>query len=168
MLGIGNKTGAQTSWKMDLDYTYYRILDSGKNIVGYFDPYYGEDITEEQVEIMLKRKDPILGGDLMVPMLKFGLFDRDLDINIDEMENRIKWVNQALVRWSGYMQSKNYQYHSIRISHSDQDMLTMTIPIQFHKPVRLDKEDIAIEISHTMEALQRQGLLELCPSAYDC
>ena len=142
-----------------MDDTYFRILDSKKLIAGYFDPDYGEDASEEQIESMLKHKAPILGGYLVVPMIKFGLFDGDLDINIYELESKMEQVNRALARWSGYMRAKNYQFHSVRISHTDQDMLTMTLPIVFRRPVRLDKKDLAAELSDVMESLQRQGML---------
>lgn len=159
VLGIGRRSSSQSSWKLDLDDTYFRILDSKKYIAGYFDPDYGEDATEEQIESMLKRKAPVSGGYLVVPMLKFGLFDGDLDIDIYDLEDKMGKVNRALARWSGYMRAKNYPFHSVRISHTDQDMLTMTVPIAFRRPVRLDKGDLAAEISDTMESLQRQGLL---------
>lgn len=142
-----------------MDDTYFRILDSKKYIAGYFDPDYGEDASEEQIESMLKHKDVILGGYLVVPMIKFGLFDGDLDIDIYELESKMEQVNRALARWSGYMQAKKYRFHSVRISHTDQDMLTMTLPIAFRRPVRLDKKDLAAELSGIMESLQRQGML---------
>ena len=159
MLDLGHRPNSQTSWKLDQDETYFRIFDSQKYIAGYFDPDYGEDATEEKIESMLKRKDVVYGGYLVVPMIKFGLFDGDLDITIDELARKIEQVNKAMARWSDYMKVKNYPFHSVRISHTDQDMLTMTVPLAFSQPVRLDKTDLAAEISLIMESLQRQGLL---------
>lgn len=159
MLGIRRHTGPYPSWKLDLDDTYFRILDSKKYTAGYFDPDYGEDASEESIELMLKQKTAIRGGYLVVPMLKFGLFDSDLDIDIYQLEDKINAVVKALARWSGYIRAKNYPFHSVRISHTDQDMLTMTVPLIFPKPVRLDKNDLAVEISQTMDSLQRQGML---------
>ena len=159
MLGMRRHTGPKPSWTLDLEDTYFRVLDSKKYIAGYFDPDYGEDAAEEHIESMLKQKAPIRGGYLVVPMLKFSLFDSDLDIDIYELEARMKRVVQALDRWSGYMRAKNYPFHSVRISHTDQDMLTMTFPLKFPRRVRLDKGDLAAEISPTMESLQRQGML---------
>ena len=159
VLGIGGRPDSEVSWRLDLDDTYFRILDSKKYIAGYFDPDYGEDASEEQIEAMLKQKDVIRGGYLVVPMIKFGLFDGDLDIDIYELEGKMEQVNRALARWSGYMRAKKYRFHSVRISHTDQDMLTMTLPIAFHRPVRLDKKDLAAALSGIMESLQRQGML---------
>ena len=49
-------------------------------IAGYFDPDYGEifiqrKTSEQIISIMLKNHDKILGGVVMVPLVKFGLFD---------------------------------------------------------------------------------------------
>ena len=69
-------------WKLDLDEDYFRIYDSKKMIAGYFDPDYGDiypkDSSEEIISKMLKNHDKIAGGFIMVPMIKFGLFDTDL------------------------------------------------------------------------------------------
>lgn len=146
-------------WKLDQDETYFRIFDSQKYIAGYFDPAYGEGADEDYVEAALKRKDPVPGGYLVVPMIKFGLFDSDLDISIDMLEDKMESARRALDRWSNYMKAKNYPFHSVRISHTDQDMLTMTFPVQFHRPVRLHKNDLAKALTPTLDSLQRLGLL---------
>lgn len=69
-------------WKLDLDEEYFRIYDSKKMIAGYFDPDYGEifpkNKSDEIISQMLKNHDKIPGGFIMVPMVKFGLFDTDL------------------------------------------------------------------------------------------
>ena len=95
----------------------------------------------------------------MVPMIKFGLFDTDLNIDIETLESRIESTRKSLARWSNYMKAKKYPFHSIRISHTDQDMLTMTFPIMFPKPTRLDRKDLINEIYPVMESLQRIGLI---------
>jgi len=53
-------------WKIESDEEYYRIFDSKKLIVGYFDPDYGDifpkDNASEIILSMQKNHDPILGG----------------------------------------------------------------------------------------------------------
>ena len=148
-----------TMWKMDQDETYFRIFDPEGYIAGYFDPHYGDGATDEYIEAALKRKNPVPGGFLVVPMIKFGLFDTDLNIDIETLESRIESTRKSLARWSNYMKAKKYPFHSIRISHTDQDMLTMTFPIMFPKPTRLDRKDLINEIYPVMESLQRIGLI---------
>lgn len=146
-------------WTLDMDESFFRIFDSQKYIAGYFDPEYGEGASEDDIEVMLKKKHPVPGGYLVVPMIKFRLFDSDLDIDIETLEARFESARRALARWSNYLKAKNYPFHSIRISHTDQDMLTMTFPVRFSRPVRLDRKDLAAELTPTLDSLQRLGLL---------
>ncbi|MEC4848676.1 MAG: hypothetical protein RI100_05760 [Nitrosarchaeum sp.] len=150
-------------WKLDLDDEYFRILDSKKLVAGYFDPDYGVIYPKENsVEIisqMLKNHDKISGGLMMIPLVKFGLFDSDLDINIDELETQVNRVGEHLKKWKDFITKTNNTVHSIRISHTDQDMLTITFPIKFSEPTPLDKNEIIKEISPILDLLQKLNLL---------
>jgi hypothetical protein len=138
-------------WKLDLDGEYFRIFDSKKLIAGYFDPDYGDIFPNENsgeiISQMLKDHDTILGGFLMVPMVKFRLFDSDLDIDIEALDAQVNRVVLHLKKWRDFISKTNNTDHSIRISHTDQDMLTITFPITFSKPTSLDKTEILKEIS---------------------
>jgi len=150
-------------WKLDLDDEYFRIFDSNKLVVGYFDPDYGNIFPKENsvdiVSQMLKNHDKIPGGLIMIPLVKFGLFDSDLDIDIDELENHINRVGEQLKKWKDFITKTNNTIHSIRISHTDHDMLTITFPIKFSEPTPLDKTEILKEISPILDLLQKLNLL---------
>lgn len=150
-------------WKLDLDDEYFRIFDSNKLVAGYFDPDYGDIFPKENsVEIvsqMLKNHDKIPGGLIMIPLVKFGLFNSDLDIDIDELENHVNRVGEHLKKWKDFITKTNNTVHSIRISHTDHDMLTITFPIKFSEPVPLDKTEILKEISPILDLLQKLNLL---------
>ena len=150
-------------WKLDLDEEYFRIYDSNKMIAGYFDPDYGDifpkNKSDEIISQMLKNHDKIAGGFIMVPMAKFGLFDTDLETNIDTVENQVTSVLDRLQKWKDFLSKNNLTIHFVRISHTDQDMLTITFPFKFTKPTPLDKKEIAKEISPTLDLLQKLGLL---------
>ncbi len=150
-------------WKLDLDDEYFRILDSKKLVAGYFDPDYGviypKENSVEIVSQMLKNHDKISGGLVMIPLVKFGLFDSDLDIDIDELETQVNRVGDHLKKWKDFIAKTNNTVHSIRISHTDQDMLTITFPIKFSEPTPLDKNEIIKEISPILDLLQKLNLL---------
>ena len=94
-------------WKLELDEDYFRIYDSKKLIAGYFDPDYGEifpkENSDEIISKMLKNKDKIPGGFIMVPMIKFGLFDTDLQTNIETVENNVNSVSLRLTEWKEFL-----------------------------------------------------------------
>lgn len=150
-------------WKLDLEDDYFRIYDSKKQIAGYFDPDYGKIFPKEKeqeiIESMLKNHDKIDGGFIMFPMLKFGIFDSDYNSDIFSLEQQINSVKERIDIWKNFISDKARQMHSIRISHTDQDMLSITFPIKFLKPVRLDKKEIYDEIEPILNQLQQQGLL---------
>lgn len=150
-------------WKLDLDEEYFRIFDSNKLIAGYFDPDYGDlypkENSEEIISQMLKNHDKITGGFIMVPMVKFGLFDTDLETNIDTVETQVNSVLDRLSRWKKFLSKTNLKIHYVRISHTDQDMLTITFPFKFSKPTPLDKKEMVVEMAPTLDLLQKLNLL---------
>ena len=150
-------------WKLELDEGYFRIYDSKKMIAGYFDPNYGnifpKENSEEIIETMLKNHDKILDGIIMVPLVKFKLFDTDLDTSISEVEKNVIRVNEHIQKWKNFLSQTNRTVHSIRISHTDQDMLTITFPLKFSKPTPLEKTSLLEEIFPTLDLLQKSDLL---------
>ncbi|MDH3277693.1 MAG: hypothetical protein OEL77_08550 [Nitrosopumilus sp.] len=150
-------------WKLDLDEEYFRIYDSGKLIAGYFDPDYGniypKKNSDEIISQMLKNHDKIPGGFIMVPMVKFGLFDTDLETDVNTVNTKVNSVLERLSKWREFFSNNNITKHYVRISHTDQDMLTVTFPIKFSKPTPLDKKDLVLEITPTLDTLQKLNLL---------
>ena len=80
-------------WKIEREEEYFRIFDSKKDIAGYFDPDYGELFPKEKeseiIDQMHKNHDKIPGGFLMVPMVKFRIFDNDNEAKINEIQLKI-------------------------------------------------------------------------------
>lgn len=150
-------------WKLDLDEEYFRIYDSNKLIAGYFDPDYGDIFpkknSEEIISKMLKNHDKILGGFLMVPMVKFGLFDTDLETDVETVNTQVTSVLERLSIWKKFLSNNNIPIHFVRISHTDQDMLTVTFPIKFTKSTPLEKKELILEIIPTLDVLQKLSLI---------
>ena len=150
-------------WKLDSDENFFRIYDSKKMIAGYFDPDYGDlfpkDKSEEIISSMLKNHDKILGGLIMVPLVKFRLFDTDLNTTIPNVEENVTRVTDHLKKWTNFMSQTKRVVHSVRISHTDQDMLTITFQIRFSKPTPLEKTQLMDELFPTLDLLQKSDLL---------
>jgi len=150
-------------WKIERDDDYFRIFDSKKDIAGYFEPDYGDLYPKENeldiIEKMHKNHDKIFGGFLMVPMVKFGIFDQDIEIDIDSLEKQIESVKQRLVKWKNFFFEIKNEFHGIKVSHTDQDMLSITFPIKFDFPIPLEKNAIMTTLEPTLNLLQKQGLL---------
>ena len=150
-------------WKLESDEDFFRIYDSKKLVAGYFDPDYGDIFpksnSEEIISSMLKNHDKILGGVIMVPLVKFGLFDTDLDTTLTKVEEQVIRVNEHLQKWKIFLSETNRKVHSIRISHTDQDMLTIAFQIKFSKPTPLEKISLFKGLFPTLDLLQKSNLL---------
>ena len=151
------------NWKLDFEDGYYRIFDSSKLITGYFDPDYGAlSAAENQEDVILskiKNHDKISGGMIMIPLVKFKLFDTDLNTSISEVKQNVTRVSNHLQKWDVFLSEINNTSHFIGISHTDQDMLTMTFPVMFSKPTILEKSNLLKEIFPVLSLLQKSELL---------
>lgn len=150
-------------WKLEREEDYFRIFDSKKDIAGYFDPDFGEIFPKEKeqeiIDQMYKNKDKIPGGYLMIPMVKFGIFDNDKEMSIDVLEKQISLAQSRLAQWRTFLHENRIQLHGIRVSHTDQDMLSITFPIKFDVPCDLEKKALHDKLEAILNLLQKQGLL---------
>ncbi len=150
-------------WKLDLEGDFFRIFDKDHKIAGYFVPDYGdifpEDKADEVIEQMHKNHDKVQGGYLTVPMVKFGIFDsKEEDMDIMYVESHLSDVSLRLGLWKDFL-LQNQMHHTIRISHTDQDMLSLTFPIKFKDMTSLEKNSILGIIQPTLDLLHQRGLL---------
>ena len=150
-------------WKLDFEDGYFRIFDSKKLVAGYFDPDYGDlSKTKNPEDVILSKiqhHDTVLGGMIMIPLVKFKLFDTDLNTSITEVKQNISRVSDHLEKWDAFLLKINNISHFIGISHTDQDMLTMTFPIKFSKPTILEKSNLLEQILPVLSLLEQSELL---------
>jgi hypothetical protein len=151
------------NWKLDFEDGYYRIFDSSKLITGYFDPDYGNLSSSENSEDLIlskiKNHDKISGGMIMIPLVKFKLFDTDLNTNLSNVQQNVSRVSEHLRKWANFLSKINNSSHFVGISHTDQDMLTITFPIKFSKLTPLENSDLIKELSSTLKLLEDSDLL---------
>jgi len=151
------------SWKLEFEDGYFRIYDSKKLITGYFDPDYGDlskiKNPEDVILSKIKNHDNVLGGMIMIPLVKFQLFDTDLNTTISKVQENMSRVSIHLKKWESFLSNINNTSHYVGISHTDQDMLTVTFPIIFSKPTTLEKSNLLQEINPTLNMLEKLELL---------
>ena len=151
-------------WKLEREDDFFRIFDKERKIAGYFVPDYGnifpEDKADEVIEQMHKNHDKVQGGYLTIPMVKFGIFDlnEEDDMDIMYVESHLSDANSRLGLWKDFL-LQNQMHHAIRISHTDQDMLSLTFPIKFKDTIPLEKNAILDIIQPTLDLLRQKGLL---------
>lgn len=150
-------------WKLDQDEFYFKIYDSKNQIAGYFDPEYGDIFPKENeneiIEKMYQNHEKIPGGYLMLPLIKFGIYDSDYEGDVSSLKVRISSIYERLQLWENFLLSTQNTNHFVRISHTDQDMLSITIPIRFQRPTPLEKKQILLELNPILDHLHQQNLL---------
>ena len=151
------------SWKLEFEDGYFRLFDPKKLVAGYFDPDYGDlskvKNPEDVILLKIKNHDAVLGGMIMIPLVKFKLFDTDLNTNLTELKQNISRVSIHLKKWESFLSEINNTLHFVGISHTDQDMLTVTFPIKFSKPTPLEESNLLEEIYPTLTMLEKLELL---------
>ena len=84
--------------EIDFEDGYYRIFDSSKLITGYFDPDYGDLSSfknpEEVILSKIKQHEKISGGMIMIPLVKFRLFDTDLNTTLSNVQQNVSRVSE--------------------------------------------------------------------------
>jgi len=153
----------QMQWKLEREGDYFRIYDEKKNIAGYFAPEYGDifptEKADEVIEEMHRNHDKIPGGYVLLPMVKFGIFSLDKEMDLDYLEVRMAEARDRILWWHKFIEFQKNQDHKIRVSHTDPDMLSITFPISFNNKVPLEKNALLEDLRPTLDSLNAQGLL---------
>ena len=148
---------------MELEGFYFKIYDERKNIAGYFAPEYGniypEEKAEQVIEQMHKKHDKIKSGYLMLPMAKFGIMEEGKEMNFDYLLKQLDDVKVRASSWAGFLSNTGIRRHKITVSHTDHDMLSITIELVFPAPVELEKSKLQHELAQLLDSLQSAGLL---------
>ena len=150
-------------WRLEREDDHFKIYDENKLLVGYFGPEYGQIEPEEKalqvIEEMHKRQDKIPGGYLLLPLVKFGIFEEGKEMDMDFLIHKLNEAGNSLSLWYQLMQEMSLERHKIMVSHTDHDMLSITLFLGFPTPVPLDKNLLAQEIGKLLDVIHQKGLL---------
>lgn len=95
MYGSQNK---KSKWKMEYEDTIYKIYDWNKNLAAYFFPNYNlaenSENEDEIIEKLNQSHQNVRGGNVLFPLIKLNLLDKeeriDLDYTIDALEQNLQ------------------------------------------------------------------------------
>jgi len=150
-------------WILEREGYYFKIYDESKNIAGYFAPEYGEiypeDKADEVIEEMHKRHEKIKGGYMMLPLVKFGIFQEGQEMNLDYLTEKLNDVSNRVSLWKRLLSNEDVGQHKITVSHTDHDMLSITLDLIFSSQVALEKTQLRNELGKILDAIHQEGLL---------
>src|SRR5215467_1700523 len=148
-------------WNLEQEDSYFKIFDERKTIVGYFAPEYGKIYPEEKeneiIKEMLKKHENIKGGYLMLPLVKFGIFEENKEMKIEYVEQQLSESFNRIMLWKNLMTEKGISHHKILVSHTDHDMLSITLGIIFDSSIPLEKNGLTVELGKILDFAHKKG-----------
>jgi hypothetical protein len=166
LFGIENKK--KKKWKTEYEDTLYKVYDWDKNLAGYFFPTYDviepskDSGTEEEIiEKLNKSHEKVIGGNLMIPMIKLNLFDKeeiiDLDYTIGALEENLERTRL----WKQWLQQNHKEFkiigNAIYTAREDRNMLSIVLRIE--SAITLGEKEVSMILTPLLDKLHENGLL---------
>lgn len=151
-------------WKIEYDYTFYKVYDGKSNLAGYFFPHYGEifpaEKEDEVIEKMNKSHDSVPEATLLVPMVKLDVFDKE-NMETDYVVSSLEANLQRIKYWKGWLQKNSRQYSifgsSVHTAREDRNMLSIALGIA--AKITLGEKEIKEFLNPLLDRLHEDGLL---------
>jgi hypothetical protein len=170
LFGRNNK---KSKWKVEYDYSIYKVYDLDKKLAGYFFPHYNslrhqktsskleEQEEDKIIEEMNKSHDKVRGGNLMLPMLRLNLLDNtegmDLDYTIEAIDANL----QRAKTWKEWLELNHKEFGisgaAIYTAREDRNMLSIVLGINLE--MMLGEKELEIYLNPLLDKLHRDGML---------
>ena len=162
MFGKGNK---KSKWKIEYEDTIYKIYDWNGNLAAYFFPNYElEEATEDEDEIIEKLNQShqsVQRGNILLPMVKLNLLDKEEGIDLDYAIVALEQSLQRVKVWKQWLLQNGSQFeingYAIFTSREDREMLSIGIRIKKH--ITLGEKEILNTLIPLLDELHEAGLL---------
>jgi hypothetical protein len=161
MFGAKNK---KFKWIMEYEDTIYKIYDWNKNLAAYFYPNYDLVETENEDEFIEKLNQShqnIKGGNILFPLIKLNLLDKeegiDLDYTIVALEQNLKRIKV----WKQWLVKNDRKFaitgNAVFTSREDRDMLSIALGINSN--IILGEKETLVTLTPLLDELHVAGLL---------
>ena len=155
-------------WKMEYEDTIYKVYDWDKNLAGYFFPKYDliqppEDSSyeEEIIEKLNKSHEKVIGGDLMIPMIKLNLFDKEEAIDLDYAIGSLEENLQRTRVWKQWLRQNHKEFKiigdAVYTAREDRNMLSIVLRIE--SAITLGEKQVIMVLGPLLDKLHEDGLL---------
>lgn len=162
MFGNRNK---KSKWKMEYEDTIYKIYDWNRNLAGYFFPDYDlEETNENEDEIIEKLNQShqsVQGGNILLPMVKLNLLDKEEGIDLNYAIVALEQSLQRVKVWRQWLLHNGNQFeingNAIFTSREDREMLS--IGLRINKDLTLGEKELLDALIPLLDELHEAGLL---------
>jgi hypothetical protein len=172
LFGRDNK---KSKWKVEYNYKIYKVYDLDKKLAGYFFPDYTslrdrktnnnlqrqEEDDDKIIERMNKAHDKIMGGNLMVPMLRLSLLDNTEGVDLDYIIEALDINLQRAKQWKEWL-GANYREFGISTvavytAREDRNMLSIVLGINLE--MMLGEKELQIYLTPLLDKLHTDEML---------
>ena len=175
MFGRNNK---KLKWKIEYEYLTYKIYDSDKKLAGYFFPqcssllsqdssskqqHEGEEEEKEDkiIERMNKAHEKIMGGNLMIPMLRLNLLDNTEGVDLDYIIEALDINLQRAKTWREWLDANHSKFGIsgaiVFTAREDRNMLSIALSID--SELTLGEKELGKELTPLLDKLHTDGML---------
>lgn len=162
MFGNRNK---KSKWKMEYEDTIYKIYDWNRNLAGYFFPDYDLEETKENedeiIEKLNRSHQSVQGGNILLPMVKLNLLDKEEGIDLDYAIFALEESLKRIQIWKQWLLENNNKYgivgNSVYTSREDREMLSIALGI--HSDIVLGEKETLATLTPLLDGLHDSGLL---------
>jgi hypothetical protein len=165
----------KSKWKIEYEYSIYKVYDSNKKLAGYFFPQYGsvqhhsseqgnkdQDQEEDKIiDIMNKTHEKIRGGNLMVPMLKLNLLDNTEGIDLDYTIEALHGNLQRAKTWREWLEVNHTDFGisgaAVYTAREDRNMLSIVLGINLE--MILGERELEMDLIPLLDKLHTDGML---------
>lgn len=174
LLVLFGRNNKKSKWKVEYDYSIYKVYDLDKKLAGYFFPHYNslrhqktssklEEQEEEDkiIEEMNKSHDKVRGGNIMLPMLRLNLLDNtegmDLDYTIEAIDANL----QRAKTWKEWLELNHKEFGisgaAIYTAREDRNMLSIVLGINLE--MMLGEKELEIYLTPLLDKLHTDEML---------
>ena len=155
----------QMKWKIEYDYTYYKVYDDRDALAGYFFPEYGSIVPEEKedeiIEKMNKDHEKVHEGTLLVPMVKLDLLDHEEGEDVDYV---IASLDANLVRvrfWKDWLASnaKDFSIFGARVYTAREDRNMLSVAVGVKGDITLGEKQVKEFLTPLLDRMHEDKLL---------
>lgn len=162
MYGSQNK---KSKWKMEYEDTIYKIYDWNKNLAAYFFPNYNlaenSENEDEIIEKLNQSHQNVRGGNVLFPLIKLNLLDKeeriDLDYTIDALEQNL----QRTKVWREWLLQNDRKFaitgNAVFTSREDREMLSIVLVIDSN--IVLGEKETLVALGPLLDELHEATLL---------
>jgi len=161
-MGVKNK---RSKWKMEYEDTIYKIYDWNKNLTAYFFPNYNlvED-TENEDEIIEKLNQShqnVRGGNILFPLIKLNLLDKEERIDLDYTIVALEQNLQRTKVWREWLVQNDRKFaisgNAVFTSREDREMLSIALVIDSN--IILGEKETLVALTPLLDELHEATLL---------